>query len=299
MASENSSEPSTMASNQQALNANDIVIALMGMTGSGKSTLINLCTNQQVDIGHDLQSCTQDVRTYSFRHPKLQSGRIHLVDTPGFDDTNRTDTEVLRTVAAWLKETYSNGVKLSGILYLHRINQPRMQGSALKNLSLLKSLCGDDTLKKVVLVTTMWDITEASIAESRERQLRDTSKYWGLMVAKGSQVIRHDNTQTSAFALFDMFLKGDPKIVLQIQREMVDDHKPLERTGAGNDIKEMLAEQNAYLNKKLQEIESELREALRTKDEELAEVMKEMRIEQQKDLQQVSTIFSVIVLLDS
>lgn len=36
---------------------NDIVIALMGMTGSGKSSIISLCTNQDIKIGHELVSC--------------------------------------------------------------------------------------------------------------------------------------------------------------------------------------------------------------------------------------------------
>ncbi|KAI0184668.1 P-loop containing nucleoside triphosphate hydrolase protein [Xylaria flabelliformis] len=267
--------------------ANDLVIALMGMTGSGKSSLISLCTNQQVEIGHDLQSCTQDVRTYTFCHPKLRSGRIYLVDTPGFDDTNRSDTEVLRTLAAWLTTTYSSGIKLSGILYLHRINQTRMQGSALKNISLFRSLCGDDSLKKVLLVTTMWDIAEGDIAESRERQLKETKKYWGGMVAKGSQVIRHDNTRQSAFALIETFINYDSKIVLNIQSEMVDDHKPLERTEVGNDIKEILAEQNEKLRRDIQQVEFELREALKKKDEEFAEALKEARLEHQQALKQV------------
>lgn len=77
---------------------NDIVIALMGMTGSGKSSIISLCTNQDIKIGHELVSCTQDVETYVFRRPTLRFGRVYLVDTPGFDDTNRKDTEILRTL---------------------------------------------------------------------------------------------------------------------------------------------------------------------------------------------------------
>ncbi|RWA08083.1 hypothetical protein EKO27_g7037 [Xylaria grammica] len=282
-----SSELSTTLFNGNIPNANDIVVALMGMTGSGKSSLVSLCTNEDVEIGHDLQACTQDVRTYSFHHPKLRSGRVYLVDTPGFDDTNKSDTEVLRTLATWLTATYSNGVKLSGIIYLHRINQPRMQGSAMKNISLFRFLCGDDALKKVILVTTMWDITENDIAESREKQLRDIPKYWGGMIAKGSQVKRHNNTQRSALALFETFMKGDPKIVLNIQSEMVDGNKPLQGTAAANDIKETLAEQSAQLKREIQDFEVEVREALRQRDETLAEVMRELRLERQQDLQQI------------
>lgn len=127
---------------------------------------------------------TQEVETYVFDHPRLRSGRVYLVDTPGFDDTSRKDTEILRTLSTWLTATYSSGVKLSGIIYCHRINQTRMQGSALKNIKLFRSLCGDDAMSKVVLVTTMWDIESSDIAEKREKELKETAKYWGGMVAK-------------------------------------------------------------------------------------------------------------------
>jgi ABC-type lipoprotein export system ATPase subunit len=39
------------------INADDIVIPVMGITGSGKSTFISLCTEEKVDIGHGLMSC--------------------------------------------------------------------------------------------------------------------------------------------------------------------------------------------------------------------------------------------------
>lgn len=35
----------------------DVFIAVMGVTGVGKSTLISLCTNREVEIGHGLSSC--------------------------------------------------------------------------------------------------------------------------------------------------------------------------------------------------------------------------------------------------
>lgn len=35
----------------------DVFIAIMGMTGSGKSTFISHCTNGKVQIGHDLMAC--------------------------------------------------------------------------------------------------------------------------------------------------------------------------------------------------------------------------------------------------
>ena len=35
----------------------DVVIAVMGMTGAGKSTFISYLTNENVGIGHGLEAC--------------------------------------------------------------------------------------------------------------------------------------------------------------------------------------------------------------------------------------------------
>ncbi len=56
-------------------------------------------------MGHNLESCTQEVRAICCPHP--ESGRnVVLVDTPGFDDTVRTDTDILSAIANWLSTTY-------------------------------------------------------------------------------------------------------------------------------------------------------------------------------------------------
>lgn len=133
----------------------------------------------------------------------------------------------------------------------------------------------------------MWDIEKRDIAERREKELKETTKYWGNMITKGSRVLRHDNMQQSALALVDSFVKEDSKIILGIQKEMVNDQKPLDKTEAGQDIKSMLDEQHASLRTEIHTVESDLREALRAKDEELAQVMSELRLEHKQALQQV------------
>jgi ABC-type Mn2+/Zn2+ transport system ATPase subunit len=35
----------------------DVYIAVMGVTGAGKSTFIKECTGQEIEIGHTLESC--------------------------------------------------------------------------------------------------------------------------------------------------------------------------------------------------------------------------------------------------
>lgn len=47
--------------------------------------------------------------------------RVHLIDTPGFDDTGKTETEVLKDLLRFLHELQIDKIKLSGILCLHNL----------------------------------------------------------------------------------------------------------------------------------------------------------------------------------
>jgi hypothetical protein len=78
-----------------------------------------------------------------------------LVNTPGFSDTNFSDIEILRRIAAWMKDTYDDGYLLSGIIYLYRIINTYIEGPSLKNLRMMKALYGANTLRNVVLAMTM------------------------------------------------------------------------------------------------------------------------------------------------
>lgn len=120
---------------------------------------------------------TGTVEVFSFEY--RPGVTIHLVDTPGFDDTNRQDSAVLRDISAWLSKSYTEKILLNGILYLHRISDPRMQGSGKLSISLLRKLCGKDAFKNVVLVTTMWELVEKDIGDRREKEPEETEEFWG------------------------------------------------------------------------------------------------------------------------
>ena len=93
----------------------------MGPTGSGKSNvrdmsyiffsispslkIIDTLTNQPGRrAGFRLESCTSEVRAVRlFNHP-VHGDRLVLVDTPGFDDTNKSDLEILQMVGNWLQK---------------------------------------------------------------------------------------------------------------------------------------------------------------------------------------------------
>ena len=56
-------------------------------------------------IGHDLDSCTQEVQAVRCSHPDNPNRNVVFLDTPGFDDTDKTDAEVLMAIAHWLNTT--------------------------------------------------------------------------------------------------------------------------------------------------------------------------------------------------
>lgn len=223
---------------------------------------------------------TQNVTIY--RCKSSTSRNIWLIDTPGFDDTNRKDSEVLKEIAGWLAESFSQKVVLNGIMYLHRIMDNRMPGSAIRNLVMLRNLCGKDALKNTILVTTMWDRVDPVDGNRREKRLISTPAYWGDMIAAGSQSFRHDNTYQSAMRLINLYADSHStkeKKVLAIQREMVIEKKSLDETDAGKAVEDALIKERSRWRKELDELREMMKEALAEKDRESAEMLRQNTVE--------------------
>jgi len=91
-------------------------------------------------------------------------------------------------IAEWMKETYDEGFLLSGIIYLHRITDNRMKGPSLKNLRMMKQLCGADSLQNVVLATTMWENLTIEEGSRREADLRQN--FWNDLISGGATIAR-------------------------------------------------------------------------------------------------------------
>ena len=179
---------------------------------------------------------------------KVGDKYVILVDTPGFNDTERSDTEILYSLAEWMKDSYDEKMLLSGIIYLHSISDARMTNSSLQNLRMFRKLCGDDNLKNVVLVTTKWGITPEEDAHRRERDLTSETGFWGTMIAAGSSVRRFENSTASAKALVEDILYGGERFMPTIQKEVVQGKK-LADTEAG-----------AFINKALNELQERYEE---------------------------------------
>ena len=62
---------------------------------------------------HTLESCTSQVSTVIPSIPELADGDLAFVDTPGFENTHKSDVDILKMVADWLKSTHVSVVVLN------------------------------------------------------------------------------------------------------------------------------------------------------------------------------------------
>lgn len=65
---------------------------------------INLVSNSSVRTSDGLDSCTE---TIELSEPfTLDGHRIRLIDTPGFDDSSKSDVDILEVIATFLSTQY-------------------------------------------------------------------------------------------------------------------------------------------------------------------------------------------------
>jgi hypothetical protein len=202
---------------------------------------------------------------------------ITLIDTPGFDDTWRNDVDVLREVSTWLTESYKSQRLLSGIIYLHPISSARMPGSARKTLEVFAKVVGEDAFHNIILVTTKWDLLQdPAVGVLREEQLRN--EWWKDLIQQGSTTARSNGDRESALAIVKNIAFGRSTgdvvgVPLALQKQMVDEHKPLDETSAG----QVLAQR---IDKLEQSYNNQILELTRERNQEKAESKEERRLMQ-------------------
>ncbi|KZP02528.1 hypothetical protein FIBSPDRAFT_969882 [Athelia psychrophila] len=211
------------------LSAKDRIIVVMGPTGAGKSTFIEHATQQNGgSVRHSLQSQSVDIRAVRTKHPDDQ-GSVVFVDTPGFDDTNRSDNDILAQIARWFVKVYKEKVPISAILYLHRISDNKMAGSPLRNFQMFAFMCGQGAMPRVILGTTMWSETKPDTGERREQELKTT--FWADMIAQGCKVQHFGDSYESAWGVIGKLPTEQENDILS--REIYDNEKIFSETAAG------------------------------------------------------------------
>ncbi|KAJ2922067.1 hypothetical protein H1R20_g15027, partial [Candolleomyces eurysporus] len=204
---------------------------------------INLATQSpnKLQVGHSIESCTGAVE---HADPfDLDGRRIILFDTPAFDSTNKTETEILRIIAFELEKRYRKGQILHGIIYVHRISDAHVNDLAKTNFGIFRELCGDYYLRNVIIMSNMWSRLSSEVEGHRRiTELAGLDDFFKPAIAKGAAMMHHmQDTVESAHMVIRQILKNHP-IALRIQEEIVDQGKSINETGAGMAVDEELAQ---------------------------------------------------------
>ncbi|PPQ66715.1 hypothetical protein CVT24_008816 [Panaeolus cyanescens] len=253
-----------------------ISIAVMGPTGTGKTSFVNLLSGSSLRVGKDLESCTDSVQV---SQPFELAGRtITLVDTPGFDDTKLTDVGVLNMIAAYLSYSHSRNQKLAGVIYLHRILDNRVGGISARSFRLFRNLCGDQSLRSVIIATTMWDKVDEDVALEREEELASKDVFFKPALKKGARLARHSNTLASAQAIIRSLIANDDcSVTLQIQEELGSGLEIFE-TRAGKELSREVFEQINRHREEMRGIMADIQEATRARDQESRKELADERV---------------------
>ena len=203
----------------------DIVIAVMGVTGAGKTTFIKTVTGFDETV---VAPAETGCRAYRFHDGGLS---FCLVDTPGLDATFMDDGAALDGISGFLADSYRAGALLSGVVYLHPIHDEKFEGLAEDNLALFQTLCGEGFFPHVVLATGFWSAADPSDAVRRETQLLGSPVLWREMLARGSTAVRLSESRDDRVALLRwMAAKG--RQVTRLQHELVVEGRAVADTGA-------------------------------------------------------------------
>ncbi|KAL4063992.1 hypothetical protein V8B97DRAFT_1435285 [Scleroderma yunnanense] len=169
-------------------------------------------------------------------------------------------------IATFLTTQYQEKMsELTGFVYLHRISDTRVGGTSKRNLRMFQKLCGQDSFKNVVIVTTMWDKVMPEVGEQREQELKSSAELFKPLLDGGAVMTRHNGTQDSSNKVVEDLLEKKG-IIARIVYELVIDKKNLVDTEAGMELQSEVRNVLQKHQEDLQRLEDEIREAVQQHD---------------------------------
>ncbi|CEL53903.1 hypothetical protein RSOLAG1IB_06685 [Rhizoctonia solani AG-1 IB] len=246
-------------------------VLVFGPTGTGKTTIINHLTSSTFPIGDTLKSCTKEIQYASAEH---QGCLINYFDTPGFDDSTMKPAEQLAQISlltSALYEACGRNPNIHGVLYVHRITDNRMPGSTLRNLRVIKHLLGPQALSNLVFVTNMWDSQPDTAQIKSEEELINDDEYFASAMEHGARagenyrVFKGATQAQVQETLSNLFLNTAP-VVLQIQRDLVDEEHALKDIDAGRIVDEAIDSNEKETGELIKELKEELANASGAKE---------------------------------
>ncbi|KAK0623865.1 P-loop containing nucleoside triphosphate hydrolase protein [Immersiella caudata] len=163
----------------------DVVILLIGLHGTGKTTFAGVATNTDVKThqGKGGGPCTEECVRYTVAYKEKQ---VTIIDTPGLADRNTSEEniEILHKIAKQLRSLGQE--RVSGVIYFHSIEGVRLSAIDLDNIRILKKICGVDFFPRVAFVTTRWDrIKQTEWNALLQPRHQELTKAWNDMMPTG------------------------------------------------------------------------------------------------------------------
>jgi hypothetical protein len=203
----------------------------------------------------DQHSVTQVVQTSS---ALVDNAWVNLIDTPGWDDTHRTDTDILTLIGDHLGNLFGADQLLQGVVLLQPITGTRVYGTERKRTRLFEKICGMSAFPNIVIATTMWsDVVDQAAAHQRVQERIGSPEFWGSMVQGGARVMKHDNTQESALTIIRTLLSNQAR-PLQLQTELAQGYD-LANTSVGVQLTADITAMVFTGQNRIEELEEEVR----------------------------------------
>lgn len=159
----------------------------------------------KVGKSSSLSSCTKHVSFALVDLDKTRfkeaSGRLVLVDTPGFNDSEQSDAHVAADILDWVVKSFPGGAKQRcAVLYLYDISQNRYAEPDLSAVSNMRV----DLYQQLCLVNTHWDTLGHQEREKRQKNLEGR---WRRILSLGAKVYSFGNNADDAWKIVSDLLK--------------------------------------------------------------------------------------------
>ncbi|KAI9036274.1 uncharacterized protein KD926_002092 [Aspergillus affinis] len=196
------------------------LIIILGHLRSGKSSLFESLTNRIGHSGHGIESANLGGKVYLF------------VDTPGLNDPNISNADILREIAKLLEVTKTS-VTYAGILYVHPANQIYSDETE-KGLKFLEVFCGLDYSPSLTFVTTGWDALSLNQIPRSDASIRQMQTFkWTAFIEKGAKVYHHGRRYDGGLPTLEVLdIDGDREPRSRTAQGIIADLYPHEKSYA-------------------------------------------------------------------